>query len=108
MQADIKKRVRLFIEEEVKALASSPQLLSEDFETIVTEVFPFSEKTLDRLFDAESDKFGEVLLQEALELYEGREAAFTPEIMRKVERDIYLQILDNLWMQHLENMDHLR
>jgi preprotein translocase subunit SecA len=28
--------------------------------------------------------------------------------MRKVEREIYLQILDNLWMQHLENMDHLR
>jgi preprotein translocase subunit SecA len=28
--------------------------------------------------------------------------------MRKVERDIYLQVLDNLWMQHLENMDHLR
>jgi preprotein translocase subunit SecA len=28
--------------------------------------------------------------------------------MRKVERDIYLQILDNLWMQHLENMDHMR
>ena len=28
--------------------------------------------------------------------------------MHKVERDIYLQILDNLWMQHLENMEHLR
>jgi preprotein translocase subunit SecA len=28
--------------------------------------------------------------------------------MRKVERDVYLQILDDLWMQHLENMDHLR
>ena len=28
--------------------------------------------------------------------------------MRKVERDVYLQVLDNLWMQHLENMDHLR
>jgi preprotein translocase subunit SecA len=28
--------------------------------------------------------------------------------MRKIERDIYLQVLDNLWMQHLENMDHLR
>jgi preprotein translocase subunit SecA len=28
--------------------------------------------------------------------------------MRKVERDLYLQILDNLWMQHLENMEHLR
>jgi preprotein translocase subunit SecA len=28
--------------------------------------------------------------------------------MRKVEREVYLQVLDNLWMQHLENMDHLR
>ncbi len=107
-QAEIQKRIKLFIEEEAKELARSPQLLSEDFEMFVTEVFPFDENTLDRLFDAESDKFGETLLQEALELYEAREAAFTPEIMRKVERDIYLQILDNLWMQHLENMDHLR
>jgi preprotein translocase subunit SecA len=32
----------------------------------------------------------------------------TPEIMRKVEREVYLQILDTLWMQHLENMQHLR
>lgn len=108
MQTEIKKRIKLFIEEEAKALAASPQLLSNDFENIVTEVFPFDESALDRLFDADSDKFGEVLVKEAMELYEGREAAFTPDIMRKVERDIYLQVLDNLWMQHLENMDHLR
>jgi len=108
MQAEIKKRIKLFIEEEARALASSPQLLSDDFETLVMEVFPFDDAVLDRLFDADSDKFGEVLLQEALELYEGRETAFTSEVMRKVERDIYLQVLDNLWMEHLESMDHLR
>jgi preprotein translocase subunit SecA len=108
MQAEIKKRIKVFIEEEVKALANSPLLLSDQFESIVTEVFPFDSDTLDRLFDAESATFGKVLLAEAMELYEGRETAFTPEIMRKVERDIYLQILDNLWMQHLESMDHLR
>ena len=28
--------------------------------------------------------------------------------MRGVEREIYLQVLDLLWMQHLENMQHLR
>jgi len=28
--------------------------------------------------------------------------------MRSVERDVYLQVLDTLWMQHLENMQHLR
>ncbi|HSD55543.1 MAG TPA: preprotein translocase subunit SecA [Candidatus Saccharimonadales bacterium] len=105
---DISKRVRVFIEEEAKALADSPLMMTDKFESVVREAFPFDEKTLDRLFDAPSDKFGSVLLTEAKELYAGREAAFTGEIMRKVERDVYLQILDNLWMQHLENMDHLR
>jgi preprotein translocase subunit SecA len=60
------------------------------------------------LFDSDTDKFGGLLLAEANELYKEKEAAFTPDIMRRVERDVYLQILDNLWMQHLENMDHLR
>lgn len=105
---DISKRVRVFVEEEATALAASPLLTTEQFESIVREAFPFDEATLDRLFDAPSDKFGKVLLTEAKELYAGRERAFTAEIMRKVERDVYLQLLDNLWMQHLENMDHLR
>lgn len=105
---DISKRVRVFVEEEAKALAASPMLLSEQFEETLLHSFPFDEAVLDRLFNTPADKFGKVLETEALELYAGRETAFTTEIMRKVERDIYLQILDNLWMQHLENMDHLR
>jgi preprotein translocase subunit SecA len=105
---DISKRIRLFVEEEAAALATSPLLTSDQFESVVRESFPFEEATLDRLFDAPADKFGKVLLTEAKELYANREAAFTAEIMRKVERDVYLQLLDNLWMQHLENMDHLR
>jgi preprotein translocase subunit SecA len=105
---DIKKRVKIFVEDEAKYLAASPDLFSEQFESTVREVFPLDEPSLDRLFDAPSDKFGETLIKEAHELYDGREASFTAEIMRKIERDVYLQILDNLWMQHLENMDHLR
>lgn len=108
LQADIKKRIKSFIEEESKALAASPMLLSDQYESLVTESFPFDDATLDRLFDSEASTFGKVLLESATELYESRESAFTPEVMRKVERDIYLQVLDNLWMQHLENMDHMR
>ncbi|MGH7241704.1 MAG: preprotein translocase subunit SecA [Candidatus Saccharimonadales bacterium] len=107
-QADIRKRVNLFIEEESKALANSPLITSDEFEGMLREVIPFDESTLDRIFDTEADKFQPVLLTAARELYEGRETAFTPEIMRAVERQIYLQVLDELWMQHLENMDHLR
>jgi preprotein translocase subunit SecA len=105
---NIKKRIDQVIEQQVQALASSPEIMSENFEAIVRETFPFDEPALDRLFDAPADKFAAVLLKEAKELYASREGAFTPEILRKVERDIYLQVLDNLWMQHLENMDHLR
>jgi preprotein translocase subunit SecA len=107
-QADISKRIKLLIEEEARDVASSPLKNSSDFEDFVKEVFPFDEPALDRLFDNTTDKFEAALKQLALELYEARTEAFTPEVMRKVERDIYLQILDNLWMQHLENMDHLR
>lgn len=80
----------------------------EEYQTAIREVFPFDDAAMDRLFNTEASKFEHVLLSEARELYAGREQAFTPEIMHKLERDAYLQILDNLWMQHLESMDHLR
>lgn len=107
-QATIKNRIKEFIKEESKVLVASPDSTTDKFETILTEVFPFDDAALDRVFDADASKFAEVLTTEAEELYEGRESAFGEEVMRKVERDVYLQVLDNLWMQHLENMDHLR
>ncbi|HET8708886.1 MAG TPA: preprotein translocase subunit SecA, partial [Candidatus Saccharimonadales bacterium] len=105
---DISKRINILIEQQAHALAQSPDIMSEDFEMVVREVFPFDEAALDRLFDTEANRFEEVLVTEAKELFAAREAAFTTEIMRKVERDVYLQVLDNLWMEHLENMEHLR
>jgi preprotein translocase subunit SecA len=108
MQTDIQKRIKLYIEDEAKAIASSPELMSDKLQDIVTEAFPLDDAALDRLFDANADKFAETLTAEAMELYAAQEEAFSTEIMRKVERDIYLQVLDNLWMQHLENMHHLR
>jgi preprotein translocase subunit SecA len=48
------------------------------------------------------------LTKAAKDAYKRQEEMFGVENMRKIERDIYLQVLDNLWMQHLENMDHLR
>jgi preprotein translocase subunit SecA len=105
---NISKRIKILIDEETRALATSSLVTSDQFEDVLREIFPFDEATLDRLFDSEADKFGKVLQSEAVELYNAREVAFTKDIMRKVERDIYLQVLDNLWMQHLENMDHLR
>jgi len=35
-------------------------------------------------------------------------ARYTPDIMRQVEKAVLLQTLDNLWREHLSNLDHLR
>ncbi len=107
-QPDIHGRIKAMIDEEVTAAATSPQLTNEGFDEQLKEVFPFDEATLDRLFDSELTKFEASLKSAAHELYDSREQAFGDEVMRTVERQIYLQVLDNLWMQHLENMDHLR
>jgi preprotein translocase subunit SecA len=105
---DISKRIKVYVEDEITLLADSPVRLTDEFEPTVRELLPLDEAALDRVFSTSADKVKQVLIEESKELFAGRESAFGAEIMRKVERDIYLQILDNLWMQHLENMDHLR
>ena len=42
------------------------------------------------------------------EAYANQELEFGPEVIRRIEREVYLKVLDALWMQHLENMQHLR
>jgi preprotein translocase subunit SecA len=105
---DINPRIKKIIEEEAGVLANHPESLSDTYESILTETFPLDDKTLDSLFNTEATKFESALAYAAKDLYSNQEKQFGSSNMRKVERDIYLQVLDNLWMQHLENMDHLR
>jgi preprotein translocase subunit SecA len=106
--ADITNRIKEFMGDEVHQLVNSPESMSEEFETILKDVFDLEDKTIDKLFDIEADKFEKALLKEVSKKHEQQTELFGSEVMQKVERDIFLQVLDNLWMQHLENMDHLR
>ena len=42
------------------------------------------------------------------EAYNSQELDFGSDVMRRIEREVYLKVLDALWMQHLENMQYLR
>src|SRR5919204_30866 len=46
--------------------------------------------------------------EEAQERYAAKEQELGPELMRELERFIILQVVDNRWRQHLDNMDYLR
>ena len=55
-----------------------------------------------------SEMLVEALRGEIIEKYNSREEEFTPDIMRIVERQIFLLTLDNFWKDHLLSMDHLK
>jgi preprotein translocase subunit SecA len=40
--------------------------------------------------------------------YEEKEQQVTPELLRRVERDIMLQVVDQQWKEHLRDLDHLK
>jgi preprotein translocase subunit SecA len=40
--------------------------------------------------------------------YRAREVEFTPEVMRELERHLYLYTLDEHWRDHLHELDHLK
>lgn len=107
-QADISKRVGEFVDSEAADLANSPEATTDKYEDMIKHIFPFDEATLDHLFDSPAHSFEKELKEEARKLYKEQEDRFETEILRKIERDIYLQTLDNYWMEHLENMEHLR
>jgi preprotein translocase SecA subunit len=50
----------------------------------------------------------ELVVERVRQAYTERETAFTPPVMRHLERIIWLQTLDTLWRDHLLSMDHLK
>mgnify|MGYP001627409544 CR=1 FL=1 len=55
-----------------------------------------------------TDELYEILVDDAITHYERREQELTPEIMRQVERQVMLRIIDTRWREHLQEMDYLQ
>jgi preprotein translocase subunit SecA len=58
--------------------------------------------------DLDRDALEKKIAAAATHAYENQTALFGDDEMARVERFIVLQTLDNLWKDHLLNMDHLR
>ncbi|MGE0309636.1 MAG: SEC-C metal-binding domain-containing protein, partial [Acidimicrobiia bacterium] len=82
-----------------------------DLEGLQSEVGTFwpSSITIDELKSAGStDALYELLMGEATGHYEAREVEFGHEVMREVERQVMLRIIDQRWREHLYEMDYLQ
>ncbi|MDY6951402.1 MAG: preprotein translocase subunit SecA [Thermodesulfobacteriota bacterium] len=54
------------------------------------------------------DSLSELIFESAMKVYEDKEKDFGADQFRGVERMVVLQVVDNLWKEHLLAMDHLK
>jgi preprotein translocase subunit SecA len=107
--ADIKDEITRLMEAKVRELTVLPAKNNPKFSEEFEIIFPLDAKVLQTIGAVKNDKARyELALKEVQKFYQGKEKELETEVIRKVEREVYLQVLDTLWMQHLENMQHLR
>ena len=102
---EIKHLMQLAAEDLTRDSARVNKKFKEEF----LAVFEFDEALVDKIGNMRKEKDRtEAVVTELERQYQEREAEFGAETMRIIEREVYLKVLDTLWMQHLENMQHLR
>ena len=106
---DIKPEIERLMGEMVRSLTLLPSKNNPKFAEEFNSVFPVDDKEIAAVGKLKNDKQrADAALALTKKLYEAKEEEINAEMLRKVERDVYIQVLDTLWMQHLENMQHLR
>ena len=61
-----------------------------------------------QLQGSNAEELTEAVYAKALETYEKKEAAYTPQIMRELERVVMLRVVDEYWMDNIDAMDDLK
>ena len=76
--------------------------------TALTTLWPHELEISDLNSFKDINELYEFSMEQALVFYNKREIEITPEIMRQVEGQIMLRILDQRWRDHLYSMDYLK
>ena len=106
---DITDEIKALFISKAEELAELPSKNNEKFVSNFIEIFPIEEEKVEALGRISNDKKRIKLAKHiAEELYQDKEYEIGKEAFQKVEREVYMQILDTLWMNHLENMNFLR
>ncbi len=76
---------------------------------LLLPIIPLQKITRGRITDLTGDGLKQQLKEEAVKLYEAKEAEFPePEAIREVERVVLLRSVDSRWMNHIDDMEQLR
>ena len=115
--SDIRSNVKEMVEKELTAILDGflEGVRPDDWDVdgLIEElrkVIPLDEKLAnpDELIDMSIEAIYDDTLALAERRYSEMEEAFTPDVMRHIERAIMLRVIDSHWVQHLTSMENLR
>ncbi len=64
--------------------------------------------TVEELADLSNEQIKSKLTEIVMNIYKGKELEFGEEQLREIERVVLLRVVDQKWMAHIDNMDHLK
>ncbi|NBH73483.1 preprotein translocase subunit SecA [Clostridiaceae bacterium] len=80
-----------------------------ELNSLLLPIIPLGKISLENHPVSKRDELKQKLKEEAIKLYETKEAEFAEaEQIREIERVILLKVIDNKWMSHIDDMDQLR
>lgn len=82
-----------------------------ELNNVLRPIVPMSKVTLtdEQMKHMKKDELLQQLKEEAVKVYEAKEAEFPDQDqIREVERIILLKVIDHKWMDHIDDMDQLR
>ena len=80
-----------------------------ELNSLLLPTIPIMPVALSRINKKTKNGLKHQLKEEAVKLYESKEAEFPePESIREIERVILLKVIDRKWMDHIDDMDQLR
>lgn len=80
-----------------------------EFNSVLLPTIPLKPLTSEKVKGVKKNQLKQELKEEAVKLYEEKEAEFPEaEQLRELERVILLKVIDQKWMDHIDDMDQLR
>ncbi len=80
-----------------------------EFNSVLRPIIPLKPITREDIKGMKKNQVKQKLKEEAVKLYEEKEAEFPEaEQLRELERVILLKVIDQKWMDHIDDMDELR
>lgn len=113
LKEQIQEMVKELVSDAVKAhLDNVTESIEKEIERLIQYLedicLPSKSVTVEELVDLSNDEIIQKLLDILMQVYAAKEEEFGAEHFREIERVVLLRVVDQKWMDHIDNMDHLK